>query len=380
MQYMIRKLKGVKGPAALSQLNILKGIRLTSHASRLTVFTVFAFLVGCAAPQKEVKRRFFWPPLPDTPRVEWLAAYASQHDLPKAPGQAFRESIVGREEAKGFEKPWGIASDGEGKVYVVDTGSAQVAVYDFVNNKVDVLGKGEYAGAFKAPVGIALDGAGKIYVSDSKTNKILVYDKEERPLMAIESEELDWPTGIAVNDKLGRIYVANAHKHSIAAFDLNGKHLFSFGKRGGGDGEFNFPSDIDMDGQGNLVVADSMNARVQILDPDGKFIRKFGQRGDGVTDFQVVKGIAVDRATGNIYVVDGRANRYLIFNKEGEPLLSVGGAASVKGMVFPGGFLLPADIAIDKSGRVYVVDSLNRRFQVFKIVDDAWLKEHPIDK
>ncbi len=349
-------------------------------STAFVIFLVPAFLFGCAAQQGEVKRRFFWPPLPDQPKVEFIASYRTNLDLPKSAGQALLERISGATDVRGFEKPWGIAARGKDRIYIVDTINGQVIRFDLVNNNVDSLGKGEYEGLFEAPIGIALDNKGSIYVSDPKKNKVQVFTADEKPLMTIGGDEaLDWPTGMAVNDRLGRLYVANAHSHDISVFDLEGKFLFKIGKRGIGDVEFNFPIDIDTDSKGNIVVADSMNARIQVLEPDGKFIRKFGQRGDGNTDFQVMKGIAVDKATDNVYVVDGRANKFLIFDKEGNPLLTVGGPRSSAGKkLYPGGFLLPQDIFIDDSGAIFITDGLNKAFHIYQIVNMDWLKKNPI--
>lgn len=369
MQY--KKPAGVTGSVALSQSNMFKGFRLAALA-------LFVFAAGCAAPQVKA-RRYFFPPLPDTPRVEYLAVYASQHSFPKTAAQAFKESLTGQDEPRFFDKPWGIASDGKGKVYVADTALAQVMVYDFNAKTVKTLG--EEGGAFLSPIGVAVDGDGNVYVSDTKKNRVFVYDKDEKPLYSLgEGDTLDWPAGIAVDRNLKRLYVVNSHRGDIAVFDLSGKHLFSFSRRGGWDGYLNLPTDADIDSKGNIVVADSMNARVQIFDPSGKFIKKFGQRGDGLTDFQLIKGIAVDKKTDNIYVVDARADRILVFSKDGEPLLTFGSPMAVQKTVTPGGFLIPQDISIDENGTIYVVDSLNRRFQVFQIVDEEWLKKHPIDK
>lgn len=367
---------------ALSQLNMLKGLRLTSHASRLAVFMLFAYLTGCAGPQQQVKRRYFWPPLPDVPKVEFVASYRGEEDFPKSGFSSMMESVTGKVQSGGLARPWGIAST-DGKVYVADPVRSDVVVFDLVNYKMDVIGKGESQGLFQSPIGVTTDGSGNIYVSDQAKNRVFVFTKDEKPLLTIgDDSTLNWPVGIVVNDSLKRLYVANSHGHNIAVFDLTGKHLFTIGKKGDKEAEFNFPVDADLDSHGNLVVSDSMNARIQVLDPDGKFIRKFGQKGDGATDFQVIKGVAVDRSTDTIYVVDGRGNKFMIFSKEGEPLLSVGGAGSlsVTQKLLPGGFLLPQDMAIDKSGRIYVVDSLNRRIQLFQIVNDEWLKKNPIEK
>lgn len=357
---------------ALSKLNI---------ASVSILISIFA-LTGCATQGKKSTLRFFWPPLPNTPRIEYLRSYWGDGDLPKTAGQRMLKSIAGAESIN-LVRPMGLYSDEGRKVYVTDPEVNQVFVIDFDKNEMRSLGNDAYLDLFQNPVGITLDGEGNIYVSDSKKNQVFVFTNDEGPLRNIGSaENLKWPVGMVVDNKLKRLYVANAQRHDIAVFDLSGKYLFSIGKRGAGDGELNFPVDVDLDSKGNIVVTDTMNARVQIFDSEGKFIRKFGQRGDGLMDFQAMKGIAVDRATDNIYVVEGRQGKILIFSWTGESLMKLGGEASTAllSSEAPGGFSIPQDIMIDKKGEIYVADSLNHRFQVFKIIDDEWLKEHPIKK
>lgn len=367
---------GIKRPMRSSAPSQLK----TSKVSRLTCFVLLASLAGCAAAAPTVKKRYFWPPLPTEPKIEYVAAYSSDADFPKTGMQKFQESIAGAEE-RGLSRPVGIFSDGEGKIYLTDPEAVQVVIFDLEKKEVRSFGNDEYAGLYQTPMGVAIDGSGNVYISDSKKNSVFVFTKDEKPLISIgDAETLKWPVGIAVDDGLKRLYVANAHLHNVAVFDLSGKYLFSIGKRGSGDGEFNFPLDVDLDSRGNLVVADSQNARVQIVDPNGKFIRKFGQRGDGIIDFQAMKNVAVDRATDDVYVTDGRLSKMLIFNKDGEALFRLGGEAVVGSgsQRSPGGFSIPQGISIDKHRKVYVADSLNRRFQIFKIIDEAWLKEYPI--
>lgn len=365
--------------SALSQLNIFKALRHVPHVSCLTSLLLLTFLAGCGSAPV-AKKRYFWPPLPIEPKIEYLDAYSSDADFPKTGMQKLQDSFVGTEE-KGLGRPVGIFSDGEGKVYLTDPDAVQVVIFDLEKKEVRSFGNDEYAGVFQAPMGVTLDGSGNVYISDPKKNSVFVFTRDEKPLMTIgDTETLKWPVGMVVDDGLKRLYVANVHLHNIAVFDLSGKYLFSIGKRGPGDGEFNFPIDVDLDSKGNLVVADTQNARVQIVDPNGKFIRKFGQRGDGIIDFQAMKNVAVDRATDNIYVTDGRLNKMLIFNKEGEALFRLGGEAAVgsESQRSPGGFSIPQGIAIDRHRKIYVADSLNRRFQIFKIIDEDWLKEHPI--
>lgn len=365
------------------QLN-RKGVNMFRR-SNLKFLILFAALLscvwGCATPKARPGHRFLWPPLPATPRIEWIGSYGNYTDFNRY-RQSFWTRMAGGEAAITIRRPWGIAASQDGgKVYVGDTQRTQVLVFDMAKETVHVMGAGRYANLFSILMGVAVDSSGNIYTSDSQKNQIYVFTKDEKPLLNIGDETLlSWPIGIAVDDKRNRLYVANNHNHNIAVFDLSGKHLFNIGRRGSMPGYFNFPTDVDVDSKGNIVVADSMNARVQFFSPDGQYIKHFGKRGDGVSDFEIIKGVAVDRATDNVYVTDGKGNDFKIFSSDGEPLLTVGGRHSVKRKrdEAPGGFLLPQDIEIDNKGRVYIVDSLNRRFQVFKIIDDEWLNKKPL--
>ena len=69
--------------------------------------------------------------------------------------------------------------------------------------------------------------------------------------------------------------------------------------------------------------------------------------------------MAVD-SEGDLYVVDGLWSMVQVFNRQGQLLYYFGGHG-----VRPGEFQLPAGLFIDHDDRVYVVDSFNRRIQVF---------------
>jgi DNA-binding beta-propeller fold protein YncE len=63
--------------------------------------------------------------------------------------------------------------------------------------------------------------------------------------------------------------------------------------------------------------------RVKIFDADGKFLRTLGSQGDLPGQFARPKGIAVDRE-GRIFVVDAASQTCQIFDTEGRMLLSFG--------------------------------------------------------
>src|SRR6266568_1703985 len=98
-------------------------------------------LAGCAA--EPARRRFFWPSLPERPRIEWLGAYSSQYDFPKEGMSKLITGIIGETDALTFEKPLDIHSDGEGKVYVTDPGVMGVYVYDMKKRTVHLITSGQ---------------------------------------------------------------------------------------------------------------------------------------------------------------------------------------------------------------------------------------------
>jgi sugar lactone lactonase YvrE len=76
------------------------------------------------------------------------------------------------------------------------------------------------------------------------------------------------PTDIALDEE-GNVYVLDTGNHRIQKFDPQGKFLASFGRRGQGPGEFQYPQSLDIDAQGYMYVSDSGNQKIQVLKPDG---------------------------------------------------------------------------------------------------------------
>lgn len=73
-------------------------------------------------------------------------------------------------------------------------------------------------------------------------------------------------------------------------------------------GEFDRPTDVTWDSQGNVFVADGYgNSRVVKISPGGKWLREVGTYGGGADQFNTPHSIAAD-AHDNIYVAD-RGNR-----------------------------------------------------------------------
>lgn len=344
----------------------------------LGLFSLLA-LGGCAPTVKE-RPRFFWPPDAGNEKIEYIDFYQADTDVRRKANTWMTDALLGTTQPQAvFTRPQVIASDGKGRVFIADSASARVHVFDFVQFKVRTLKKPDNSfPPLQLPMGIAIDGAGQVYVSDSQANKIFIFGPDEKLRGTFSHPQLQRPTGLTVDTKRQRLYVTDTGDHKVLVFSLKGELLQSIGQRGAGPGEFNFPLDVAVDEEGSLFVLDSLNARVQVFDSEGGFVRQFGERGTALGSFQIPKSLAVS-PSGLVYVTDAQANRFVIFNRQGEYLLTIGALATVvDGRVTPGGFSMPAGIDVDANESIWVADSMNRMFHRFQFLDEAYLREHPI--
>lgn len=320
-------------------------------------------LAGCAA-RRDVPD-VFWPDPPDPPRIKYLHSLQSEGDLGTP---SLRELLVGFDKQQALSQPMGLALSGDSKrLYVADRTWNAVFVFDHEHGTLRTIGNDERS-PLTMPVGVALDGQENVYVSDTGTRTVRVYDRNGQFVRSIGKDVIVRPTGVAIDAARQRLYIVDtgnnddAEAHRIKVFNLQGQLIQQIGRRGDRDGEFNFPTFANLDTQGRLYVVDSVNNRIQVFDPDGKFLFKFGQSGDRIGDFARPKGVAVD-TFGNIYVVDSRWSNVQIFNQQGQLLMIFGGVGS-----YPGLLTNPTAITIDRDNRIYVADTLGQRVSVYDLV------------
>jgi DNA-binding beta-propeller fold protein YncE len=319
-------------------------------------------LASCAGepPAPKVSARV-WPSPPDEPRIAYVGSYSSPRDIGQSESLLTRAGhwLTGETgENLALRKPFGLALDEEGNLCVTDTGAKTVCLIDLKNKKwLRYRSAGKTP--FEMPVAVAKRN-GMVYVADSSLGKILAFRVDGKASFAI-TNALSHPTGLAISGD--RLAVVDSQAHAVFIFDLTGKFLFSFGQRGTGDGEFNYPTHVSADGQGRWLVTDSLNCRVQVFSADGKFLSQFGGNSDTPGHFARPKGLAADSA-GRIYVADTLFDNFQIFDPQGRLLLAVGSG----GGGAAGSFDLPAGVAISADNKIYVADSLNRRIQIFQYI------------
>lgn len=256
-------------------------------------------------------------------------------------------------------RPYSTTHDSTGRLLIADPGQQGVHIFDFEKRKYQFL-KGPKGKTFLSPIDLACDINDDIYVSDSMRAAVYVFDVRGKFLRTIGAAvPLQRPTGIALDSKARRLYLTDTLRHQVIVMGLDGSFARSIGRRGVGEGEFNFPTALALSG-GRLYVVDAMNFRVQTLTTEGSFVSSFGKLGTHTGTLNRPKGIAID-TDGDLYVVDALFETVQVFDRQGQ-LLYYFGSGGAK----PGQFQLPAGISIDNRNVITVADSLNHRVQVFR--------------
>ncbi len=327
---------------------------------------------GCALRGGEAPARVYWPKPPAEPRLVHEITLYSVADL-ESKGALERLRRLGSGEGVrggGMRKPYDVAAR-QGLVVVSDSVASRVYVFDMLRRRGFAIGwRGR--GRLLRPLGVAVDGRRNIYVADAGLGRVMVYS-----MLGHFSREIGRPadfdrlSDVAVSVDGSRIYALDrggvaSKRHRVLVFSASGEKLGQIGRRGIEPGQFNHPLQLALGPDGRLYVLDAGNFRVQVFSPAGEFIRAWGRPGRLLGNFARPRGIAVD-GDNHVYVTDGAYQNFQIFDASGRLLLPVGGPAAEDG---PGHYVLPAGIATDETGRVYVVDQFRAKLEVLRLLDE----------
>jgi DNA-binding beta-propeller fold protein YncE len=232
-------------------------------------------------------------------------------------------------------------------VYVADPGNERIArLWGDGTFLSELGGPGQLGGAELSGAGsVAVTPAGAVYVADANHNRVLLYS----PGGSLTAKwgagagdgssgdgqgEFNHPAAVALDGE-GDVYVADSANNRIVKLAAAGTVLGEWGSYGTGDGRFREPAGVAVDGAGNVYVLDRGNNRVQVFDSSGRFLAKWGVRGTGLGEFSQPSAIAVD-CNGDVYVADTNNNRVERF----DPV-----AANPTGCAALGGWPPPLDVA-----------------------------------
>lgn len=249
-------------------------------------------------------------------------------------------SADGAGAAARFNQPGGLAVDGDGVVYVADTGNATIrkitsagAVTTFAGSPAKrggVDGTGA-AATFNGPSGLALDGDGNLYVADTMNSTIrristggvvtTVAGSTGKSGSADgngSAARFNHPLGVAA-DGNGVVYVADTGNHLVRKLAGTGEVTTLAGLggvSGSDDGEglhalFNQPAGVTVTDSGDLLVADTGNSTIRRVSTTGSVTTFAGVPGVAGADngkgtaalFNQPHDLVLD-GTGGVYVAD----------------------------------------------------------------------------
>jgi len=295
-----------------------------------------------------------------------------------------------------FVRPLGIASDGNGQLYVADTGNKTLRKIDLASGAVSTLAgsvrqsgsiDGDVAVArFVQPFGVWSDGNGHLYVADNTF--IRKIDLATATVSTIAGNALFGAAdGVGLSarfDKLrafasdgsGHLLVADSGNNVIRRIDLATATVSTIAglaeNTGAMDGvgssaRFFAPTGMATDVTGNLYVADRINATVRQIDSrSGRVttlagaVSAYGSN-DGVgasARFGGAVAVASDGA-GNLYLADPLNSTVrkieIASSVVTTPFGMPGMAGGTDGVGRDARFAYPQDLVYD-GGRLYVTD------------------------
>jgi sugar lactone lactonase YvrE len=334
------------------------------------------------------------------------------HTIRTISSEGVVETIAGRPNEPGsndgsgsaarFFRPYDVAVDASGIVYVADSWNHTIrritpdGVVTTLAGLPGVMGSADGKGAaarFAFPKGIAVDLAGKVYVSDSGNGTIrtITSDGTVSTLAGLagasgsddgagSAARFYLPSGLTV-DRNGTIYVADTGNHTIRLISPGGEVSTLAGLAGvagsvdaiGAAARFNAPEDVALalpdPSDLHLLVADTANHTLRLVRNGGWVATYSGLAGEtgntvGGTPrsarwfFPASIAIHPDR----FYVSDAgnQMIRVITGSTSGG---FVGGSSHAIGSANGGGFDArfhnPVGIAVDGSGNLYVADVSN---------------------
>ncbi len=331
--------------------------------------------------------------------------------------------------------PMGITVSDD-KVYVADAGRQRVRVFTTAGTQLQVM-SANGACAFSQVRDADADAQGNVYVANYTNNDILKLSPTGTCLTTwgtkgTEHGQFKNPYGVrlATDPVLGTqaVYVADSNNSRLQEFRTDGTFVAAVGQLGSPeepgtlfglrrvavapDGDlwaadmwawrverwnraasgytyaqtigaqpppltdsavFNEVRGLDFDANGTILAMDTINERIVRMTKQGGIIDACGERGWDPGEFNWPRGLAVDDATGDVWVADTKQSRIQVVQPDCSNGVLVGSIGTGVGQ-----FDWPASVAIRQTDRVaFVADTNNDRVVAYDVATKSPLGTYP---
>ena len=344
-------------------------------------------------------------------------------------GQANLQSSSAGSGPAGLNYPGGVAVDAAGRLFVADTSNHRVLRFDNAAALPAgaaanaVLGQADFASTaaglastrMKIPQQLAVEsvagGQTRLWVADRGNNRVLRFenaaalangaaasgvlgqvamDSDGGAQPPVNSFQFQYPNGLAVHN--GTLWVADAGRDRVLRFPaaaslLNGSSAagvlgqtdFVSSTAAGGAAGLSAPAGLTVESNGRLWIADNRRALFHnnaAAKTNGA--PADGAAGSGLHDGDPARtvdpdGMALDPATGRLFVSDPPRHRVLRFANEAALATGAAAEAVFGQLAFDGkvaattetGMNFPTGLCFDGAGRLWVADTGNNRVLAF---------------
>jgi PKD repeat protein/sugar lactone lactonase YvrE len=257
-----------------------------------------------------------------------------------------------------MKAPLRIATDGQGFIYVADASSHLVFKYSESGSLVETID------AVGEPISLALNNENRLFIGDGTTGSIYRYDESQGASLFYAGSE--YPSSMEFGPD-NTLYVTDSKQQQVLVLDLSGNLIRTIGS-----GTLDFPTGIALDNKNQQILVGehggagtgfSPTVRVYVFDLQGNLIRYFGRHGNSDGRFYRIQGLTVGRC-GNIYVVDPYLTRISVFDDNGVFITKFGDFGFQDGELN-----IPMDITFDSQGRILVSSMNNGGLELYSISD-----------
>lgn len=248
-------------------------------------------------------------------------------------------------------------------MFIADAGDGVIYRYSLTDKRlVPLTGAGDYIATEATDIYVAKDHS--FYTTDVDGRRALHFSSDGDLLQIFfDGPNTSRPVAVSVDEDRQEVLVADEVFSHVVAFGMNGEPKYGIGGRGEGPGKFRIITDMVRTPDA-FYISDRIELSVQILDRDGKYLAHFGEG-----ELLFPSALALD-VYGRVYVAEKAESVIKVF-KKGKLVDVIGKNGYGKGE-----FRFISDMKVHNN-KLYVVDSLNGRIQVFDILPEAQVSLAP---